>query len=527
MKAKKTFLAGAGMLAASVVFAKILGAAYRIPLANIVGARGMGVYQFVYPLFALLLTLSCGALPTAVSISVSDRLSRGDADGARQFFGMIIRLALIIGLIGSGVLIAVAYPLSLMQSRDAFIGYVAIAPAVLIVTLISAFRGWFMGNKNMTPNAVSQITEGIVKLGVGLTLAKLLLPYGLKYASAGALLGVVASEFVTLIILFAVFLKQEKRFVKVKLRSQGAELKPLWMLAVPLIIGGLILPLSQFIDSLLLVNLLRFSGMGAVTSTETYGLWTGAVMPLINLPVMVCISLGIAITPQMVEGRVKRDVDFIMDKCATATKLTLVLGVPFVFLFLFMSEGFVGALFPRIGALKISQGADMLKISSVSVIFLSLFQIYSAMLQGLNKAMVPVKVMSVCILIKTGISVVSVPYIGITGGVIGSVVGYSLAGIFVMLYFFSYVRGTGDLLKNASLITLCGVIMGVMIMFLARFANGVTKVVSISAGGFVIYAIALFILRVFSSNELKSMPLGKMWVRLDGAIHKKKLTNDN
>ncbi len=86
MKKKKGYLSGAGALAAAVVFAKVLGAAYRIPLANLLGAEGMGLYQFVYPVFALLLTLSGGSVPTAVSISVSELVARGEEEEARKFF---------------------------------------------------------------------------------------------------------------------------------------------------------------------------------------------------------------------------------------------------------------------------------------------------------------------------------------------------------------------------------------------------------------------------------------------------------
>ena len=281
-----------------------------------------------------------------------------------------------------------------------------------------------MGHKDMVPGSISQITEGIVKLGVGITLAKLLLPYGISYAVAGALAGVVASELVTLIILLLTFIKKDKEgFVKVSLKENGKSVRELAHLAAPLIVCGMILPLSQFIDSIILVNLLKLGGQNLESATASYGVFSGAVSPLINLPVMVCISLGIAITPQMVEGREKRDVDFIMDKCATATKLTFVLGVPFVFLFVFMAEGIVGLFFPSLGAEKLALAGKLLQITALSVLGLSLFQIYSAMLQGLGKTVIPVKIMSFCMIVKTVLSVIMVPLTGIIGAAKSASVG--------------------------------------------------------------------------------------------------------
>lgn len=518
---KKSFLAGAGILAVSVVFAKVLGAAYRIPLANIVGAEGMGIYQFVYPIFALLLTLSGGAVPTAISITVSRYLASGDAAGAKRAFNVTLKICLFIGLAGTAALLILAYPLSLLQSKDAFAGYVAVAPAVFIVTVISAFRGWFMGHKDMVPSSISQITEGLVKLGVGIALTKLLLPYGMAWAVAGALAGVVASELVTLIILFVIFLRKDKEgFVRVKLRENKPLVKELARLAGPLVLCGMILPLSQFIDSILLVNLLKLNGQSLERATASYGVLSGAVTPLINLPVMVCITLGIAITPQMVEGREKRDVDFIMDKCNTATKLTFMLGVPFVFLFVFMSEGVVSLLFPNLGADRLALAGTLLQITAISVLGLSLFQIYSAMLQGLGKTIVPVKVMSLCVAVKIALSVVLVPFMGIIGAAIGAASGYLLAGISIMAYFFNFVRKSDGLAKNASLITLCGVIMGLVVFMSEKLQTTRLGVIVIGLISMIIYFIGLFVLRVFSREELNSMPFGKYLVRFDDKIRR-------
>lgn len=516
---RKSFLAGAGILAGSVIFAKVLGAVYRIPLANIIGAEGMGIYQFVYPIFALLLTLSSGAMPTAVSIEVSKHLAHNDEKAAKNVLTIALKLCFIIGLVGTIILAAVAYPLSLLQSKSAFIGYIVISPAVLIVTIISVFRGWFMGHKNMVPTSISQITEGIVKLGVGITLTKILLPRGIQFAVAGALFGVVASELVTLIILVFIFLRRDKGFVRAKLRHEKPQISGFSKLALPLIACGMILPLSQFIDSVLLVNLLKLKGESLSSATANYGVWSGAVTPLINLPIMVCITLGIAITPQMVEGKEKRDIDFIMDKCSTATKLTFIMGVPFVFFFIFMSSGIVGLLFPNLGAEKIALGAKLLQIGAISVLGLSLFQIYSAMLQGLGKTYVPLVIMSVAMGLKTVLSLILVPTVGILGGAISVTVSYLLAGIAIIIYFFNFVRKSEDLLKNASLITLCGVIMGLVIMMSDKLQSSKAAVIIVGIFSMVVYLIALLVLKVFSKEELKSMPFSKFLMRLDDKIN--------
>jgi O-antigen/teichoic acid export membrane protein len=127
--------------------------------------------------------------------------------------------------------------------------------------------------------------------------------YGVKFAVAGALLGVAASELVTLVVMFISYFACRGKFVAVKLKEEKDTVSRLKDLAAPLILCGMILPTSQFLDSVLIVNLLKLNG--SADPTALYGLWSGIVTPLVNLPVMVCLSLGVAVTPQMGRGKRK------------------------------------------------------------------------------------------------------------------------------------------------------------------------------------------------------------------------------
>ncbi len=510
------------MLAASVVIAKIMGAVYRIPLTNIIGANGMGIYQFIYPVFGLILTLSSGAMPTAVSIIISQSVAKGDTSTARKDFAVTFKVCILIGLLGTILLALLAYPLSLIQSKSAFFGYLAIAPAVFIVTIISALRGWFIGHKNMLPYSISQISEGIVKLAVGILLTYLLLPYGVEFAVVGALLGVGASELVTLIILLITYAKQHKSLEKVAIRDNLDGVKKLRHLIIPLVLGGIILPLSQFIDSIMFVNLLKLGGKAQGVAVAQYGVYSGTVTPLINLPVMVCITLGIAITPQIVEGKVKRSVDFIMDKVNTATKLIFALCVPFILIFIFLGDTIISVLYRNLGAANIALGGKMLSISAITILALSIFQIYSAMLQGLDKIYVPLKIMAVCVAIKIVLSIVLIPLIGMAGAAISASLSFSLAAVIIMIYFFNYVKVVDNLAKNTSLITLCGVIMSLIIVVNIRLQKNAIALILTAAISVAVYFVFLLILHVFSQEELQSMPFGKALSRLDTFFHGRK-----
>lgn len=266
-----------------------------------------------------------------------------------------------------------------------------------------------------------------------------------------------------------------------------------------------------------MANLLKIGGKG--DAVAEYGLWSGVVTPLINLPVMVCISLGIAVTPQMVEGKQKRDIDFILEKAATANKLTYLTGVPFVFFYMFMANGIVGLLFPSLGAEQTKTAVILLMIGAPSVLGLSIFQIYGAMLQGLGRAVAPVKIMGTCMLVKLALTVILTPTLGIIGCAIAATVGYLGSGIWITIYFAKFAALDAEYAKNASLITLCGVIMGMLIFMSDKLQRSYAAVAVTGVIAGIVYFLAVLTLGVFSREELKSLPLSGLLIKLNDKIN--------
>lgn len=203
MKEKvKSFFKGGAFFAFMCVAAKGIGAIYRIPLTNIMGAEGIGLYQMVFPLYSVLLTVSGGGLPGAISKTVSSFLSKNDTENARRTLKAALVFLTALGALGSLLLFVFRNAIASLQGNPAAaIAYVGIAPAVVTVSVISCLRGYFQGKLDMLPSGISQMTEQVVKLAVGLFLCKRLLVYGVEYAAFGALLGVSVSEFVACAVL--------------------------------------------------------------------------------------------------------------------------------------------------------------------------------------------------------------------------------------------------------------------------------------------------------------------------------------
>ena len=166
---KQSLLTGAGVLAAATVLVKIIGAIYKIPLTNLIGMEGYAYFTGAYDIYVPIYSISMAGLPIAVSKLVSQNLELGRARNAEKIFGVSRKLFFLVGLFGTILLAAVAVPYSRMvHSPENYISMIVVSPCILFCCMMSSFRGYYEGLKNMTPTGVSQVIEAFVKLVFGL-----------------------------------------------------------------------------------------------------------------------------------------------------------------------------------------------------------------------------------------------------------------------------------------------------------------------------------------------------------------------
>ena len=171
-KKQSSFVQGAAILGAAGLIVKIIGALFRVPLANQVGPEGMSYYEVAYPYYSGLLVIASAGLPTAISKLVSERVTMRDYRGAREVFQTAQKLLCGIGIVLGLLMFLLAKPLAASSGLDAaYLSFQAFAPALLFVSIMCAYRGYLQGMQQMTGTAVSQIVEQLGKLVIGLALA--------------------------------------------------------------------------------------------------------------------------------------------------------------------------------------------------------------------------------------------------------------------------------------------------------------------------------------------------------------------
>ena len=390
---KGGFLKGAAIIAGGGLIAKLIGALYRIPLTNLIGGHGIGLYQMIYPVYCLLLTVSATGIPSSIAKLTAERLGSGKGD--KPLFSTAMKLFIFIGLGGSLLMAIVAPFLAKAQgSSEVLGGYYALAPSVLLVSSISVFRGWFQGKNDMLPTALSEITEQVVKVAFGLLFAYLFRE-NIARAVVFLLLAVSISELAALCLMLLLF---QRGPATGKLKNGGGmvKAKSVLKLSIPVTFSSILLPLSSLIDSVLVVRLLSSYTSDAVT---LYGLFSGGAVTVINLPVSVCYGLAAASVPAVsaaaAEGKgVRRKILFSLG-------VTALVSIPCaVGLYLFASPA-ARIIFRSLQGEELQMLIGLIKAFAVSAFLLSCAQTLSACLTAQGKPQHSALSMLIGVVVKT------------------------------------------------------------------------------------------------------------------------------
>ena len=174
--ASDSFIKGAFILGISGVFIKILGAFFRIPLADLLGPEAMSYYSSAYPIYNFFVVLATAGLPTALGKIISEQRAIGDYRNLDRTFKSGMLLMGTVGLLGTLMMFFGAqWIVEAIHNPNALLAFKALAPAIVIVSIMAVFRGFFQGFQEMKAFASSQIFEQLARVVFGLGLAVILL----------------------------------------------------------------------------------------------------------------------------------------------------------------------------------------------------------------------------------------------------------------------------------------------------------------------------------------------------------------
>lgn len=420
---KQSFIKGAIIISLGGFISKLLGAIYRVPLARFLGGEGLGIYQMVYPLYCILLTVSASGIPTGIARLISS----GRKGAERQAFYLYGA----IGVIGTVLMYFLSSSLAAVQEEPAIkLCCIMLCPSVFFVSVLSVVRGYFQGKGNMYPTAVTEISEQIIKVALGCVLAYIFRE-NLTIAVASTLFSVTVSELLSTAVAVVWYLK--KRSVQPLFKVPSVPYSAIVKYTIPLTLTAIALPASQLLESIVAVRLLRDITDNA---TALYGIFSGCAVTIINLPVSVTYGLAAASVPQISPLAERGDIAGAKRKAYKALLMTLAIAAPAaVALFVFAPLA-VRVIFSSLQAEEKSLLVQLVRIMAVNAVTLSLVQTSSACLTSLGRPIKSTVTQWVTAILRVGLTALLIKFtpLSIGGAAISANCSYCVAALINMWY---------------------------------------------------------------------------------------------
>ncbi|GHU51947.1 stage V sporulation protein B [Clostridia bacterium] len=430
----------AAVLGLAAFLARVIGFLYRLPLTNMIGDEGQGIYASGYQVYNFLLILSSAGLPVAISKMVSERIALNQYANAHNVFKVAMSSAVVLGAFFSIILYVFATEIAVaVDNPDSALTLVTLAPTILLVAVMSVYRGYFQGMGNSVPTGASQLFEQIVNAVFSIVLAGWLMSlhsgsiaWGAAGGTAGTGVGALFGFFFLILVYRWSKPKIQKRINDQKRRKEiivyeGKQkiLKSLMMTAFPIIAGTAVFSFTNLVDMKMVIGRLTETGFSTQQALSLYGQLSNKYVAITTLPIAIAATMAVACVPSLSAANVTHKNRSEMSASINMSlRYTMMLSIPAAIGIGVLSDQILLLLFKNY-----PEGGMLLKAGALSIIFLSIVQVTTGMLQSLNKFYVPIVAALVGVALKIPISYVllGIPEINVIGAIIGTTVCYVAA----------------------------------------------------------------------------------------------------
>ena len=521
---KQNFLQGTALLAMATAIVKVIGALYKIPLNAIIGAQGFGYFNTAYEIYNVLLMISTAGLPVAMSRMISQASSLRHYNQVRRVYNTARGIFLGLGITGSLLMTLFCRQLAQFQNQpDAWAAIGFLGPCVLLICIMSTYRGFFQGQSNMIPTSISQVLEAVVKLIVGMLAALLLLKTtgSIPLAAGGAILGVTASCLASSVYLFSRF---RKSFVLLpetteEPRSYADTAKGLLVIAIPITLGSAGLQLLTMLETKIYMGqLLEFYTQSAADTMR--GIY-GMTQTIFNMPCSFITPITISIIPAITAQLTLCNEDEAKATEESAARITGLISMPCAFGLGLMSEP-VTALLGGYTGTDLVLATKLMSILGFAIMFNAVVLVTTAIMQAHGHAGRPVINMLIGGLLKLAAVFILTgnPNIGIMGTPVGTLACYLAICVLNILSIRTLLPHPPAIVKNLLRPFLAACIMGIFVSgsLYALKTLGITSRMILCGGpivvGVLVYLVAAVKIKVITREDCLLLPKGEKIAKL-------------
>lgn len=519
---KQSFLQGTAILAMATVIVKLMGFLFKTPLNYIIGEQGSSYFYNAYKVYDVLLMISTTGLPVAVSRMIAEAQELGNYAQIRRIFKTALYVFLCIGIVGSLGMLIFCKQLSVMVStnENSFAAIAALAPCVLLICLISAYRGFFQGQRYMSPTSFSQILEALTRLAVGLSVAYVVMKKtgSVIYAAGGAIMGVTLGCLVS-----AIYLNCKFRGAYACLPREGgaaksgrSTLKELLAIAVPITLGAAGLQIINLVDTMIYMRRLTGAlGWSAAQVDTANGIYSFQ-QTIFALPCAFIPTITVSCIPAITAALTRRDIPSARATEESALRTMGLIAMPCAAGLFVLAQPIVRLLCPGYGEASVATATPILAILGVTVIFNSTVLLLNAFMQAHGDVTTPVINMLAGGMVKVIVNfiLVGIPSLNIVGAPIGTLVCYMCITVLDLIAMRKSVTTRPVVFKNLVRPFLAAAIMGAatyMVYHVLGSFLGSAKLACLVSLVFavVVYFILVVALRCVTYEDCLLLPKGE------------------
>ena len=516
---KQNFLQGTALLAMATAIVKVIGAIYKIPLNAIIGKQGFSYYSTAYEIYNVLLMISTAGLPVAMSRMISQANSLGHTNRIRRIYSTARAIFLTLGIAGSLLMTLFCRELAEFQNQpDAWAAIGALGPCVLLICIMSTFRGFFQGHSNMLPTSVSQVLEAIVKLIVGMLAALILLKTtkSVSLAAGGAILGVTVSCMVSSVYLFGKFRGAYRDLAPSAEtpESYSETAKRLLAIAIPITIGSAGLQILTMLETKIYMGQLLGLGFTQAEADSMKGIYNMS-QTIYNMPCAFITPITISIIPAITAHLTLLDHKAAKATEESAARVTGLICMPCAF-GLATLAGPVTALLGGYTGADLTLSTQLMSIMGFNIIFNAVVLLTNAMMQAHGHAVVPVVNMFIAGVLRLAVVYILTgnPNIGIVGTPIGAMLCFLCIAVLNLFSMRRVMENPPAIVKNLLKPFLAAAIMGVCVYGALRLLVKVgigSRLILCGlpiAVGVVVYVVAAVALKAITREDCMLLPKG-------------------
>lgn len=435
------------ILSMSSIIVKVISLFF-VPImrALLGGAAGYAIFGASNEVFAFVYVLATAGLPVAISKLITELTAKNDPRAAERAFKMARAILFVIGLTLAVLLAVFSKPIARwMNAEESWAGILCIAPTILICAMLSAYRGYSQGKKNMTPTAISQIAEQVVHVIVSVVMVLLLRPMGIVWAVAGASLGTVAGALVALVIVYRGHVMEERREYRRRLdvlRTGGRDaleavmsppskdgkpskrtttkeiFRKIIFYSIPITLNAGIQYGGNMIDASILLGRLEHGGFAQEVSRSLYGDLL-ATRQLLNVPISIISALCVSVLPTLAALYAVKDRRQTSEKANYGFRLCYMVSVPMVAAFAIFAQ-------PVYTLLGYGVNYNLLMALSFSVLLQGTVHLQSSILQSVNRLFTATGFLGISVILKAVLNyiLVGIPSLNVYGAIISTYVSY-------------------------------------------------------------------------------------------------------